>query len=91
VSEASGPESPRASNLFVIPYRLVLASLLASFTLGCSPCAAESPTPRIPDPIYVRAQRLVEIEPGRKVNIYCTGSGSPTVVFDSGLTDATSV
>ncbi len=75
----------------MILYRLFLASLLASTALGSNPCAADSATPRIADPVYARAQRLVEIEPGRRMNIYCTGSGSPTVVFDSGLTDATSV
>ena len=71
-------------------YRAFLASLLASTALASSPCAAESATPRIADPVYMRAYRLVEIEPGRRMNIYCTGSGSPTVVFDSGLTDAAS-
>jgi pimeloyl-ACP methyl ester carboxylesterase len=34
---------------------------------------------------------MVEVEPGRKLNLYCTGHGSPTVVFDSGLTDETVV
>jgi pimeloyl-ACP methyl ester carboxylesterase len=72
-------------------YRSFLASLLASTALASSPCAAESATPRISDPVYMRAQRLVEIEPGRRINIYCTGSGFPAVVFDAGLTDATSV
>lgn len=71
-------------------YRPFLASLFASAALTSSPCAAESVTPLITDPVYTRAQRLVEIEPGRRINIYCTGSGSPTVVFDGGLTEATS-
>lgn len=33
---------------------------------------------------YLHAQRLVDIG-GRRMNIYCTGSGSPTVILDSGL------
>ena len=33
---------------------------------------------------YVRPQRLVDVG-HRRLNIYCTGSGSPTVVLDSGL------
>ena len=32
---------------------------------------------------YARPHRLVDIG-GRRLNLYCSGSGSPTVVFDSG-------
>ena len=38
---------------------------------------------------YVRAQRLVDIG-GRRMNVYCTGSGSPTVVLDANESDDTS-
>ncbi len=34
---------------------------------------------------YYRAHRLVEIAPGRKLNLYCVGAGSPVVIFDYGL------
>ena len=33
---------------------------------------------------YYSAHRLVEIAPGRKLNLYCIGSGSPVVIFDYG-------
>ncbi len=60
--------------------------------LACSPAvAAEIKSVVIDNPAYTHAQRLVEVEPGRKLNLYCTGKGSPTVVFDSGLTDETDV
>lgn len=36
---------------------------------------------------YVRPQRRVEVEPGRAMNLHCQGTGSPTVVFDAGLSD----
>ena len=36
---------------------------------------------------YVHPQRRIEVEPGRRMNLYCIGSGRPTVVFDSGLSD----
>jgi pimeloyl-ACP methyl ester carboxylesterase len=36
---------------------------------------------------YVQPQQRIEVEPGRHMNLYCVGSGSPTVVFDSGLSD----
>jgi len=31
--------------------------------------------------------RLVEVEPGRRMHLYCTGSGAPTVVLEAGLGD----
>ncbi|WP_027083161.1 alpha/beta fold hydrolase [Lysobacter sp. HA18] len=36
---------------------------------------------------YVRPHDRIEVEPGRKMNLYCEGTGSPTVVFESGLSD----
>ena len=38
------------------------------------------------DELYTRPGRLVAIE-GTRLNLYCMGSGSPTVVFDSGWED----
>ncbi|MGB6985290.1 MAG: alpha/beta hydrolase [Candidatus Aquilonibacter sp.] len=37
---------------------------------------------------YLHAQRLVDIG-GRRLNIYCTGHGSPAVVLDAGAGDST--
>jgi pimeloyl-ACP methyl ester carboxylesterase len=51
-------------------------------------CAAEKNTTIIDNAVYTQAQRLVPIERGRRLNIYCTGRGTPTVVFDSGLGDS---
>jgi pimeloyl-ACP methyl ester carboxylesterase len=48
------------------------------------------PKPPVTDPIYTKAQRLVDVDYGRRMNIYCRGSGSPAVVFDAGLGDSTS-
>jgi pimeloyl-ACP methyl ester carboxylesterase len=36
---------------------------------------------------YVRPQQRIEVEQGRRMNLYCGGTGKPTVVFDSGLSD----
>ena len=33
---------------------------------------------------YYHAHRLVEIASGRKLNLYCVGTGSPVVIFDYG-------
>jgi pimeloyl-ACP methyl ester carboxylesterase len=51
--------------------------------------AAEKNTEVISDAIYLKSQLLVEVEPGRRLNVYCSGHGSPTVIFESGLGDST--
>jgi len=68
---------------------IILAILISSSAVA----AGENPknTKVIDDPAYTHAQRLVEVEPGRRLNLYCLGKGSPTVVFESGLTDETDV
>ena len=66
------------------------AAILALIVCGCATGPVDSGAPAISDPVYARAQRLVEVEPGRRLNLYCTGSGSPTVVFDSGQASETS-
>lgn len=37
--------------------------------------------------IYSQPQRMVEVEPGRRLNLVCLGTGSPTVVFEIGVGD----
>lgn len=39
------------------------------------------------DEIYSRPARLVDAGGGARLNLVCTGTGSPTVVFDSGWSD----
>jgi pimeloyl-ACP methyl ester carboxylesterase len=39
------------------------------------------------DKAYAHAQQLIDVGDGRKMNLYCIGTGSPVVVFDSGLSD----
>lgn len=60
-------------------------------TLPLLASAAEKSTAIIADSAYTKPQKLIAIESGRRLNIYCTGNGSPTVVFDSGLGDGTRV
>ena len=36
---------------------------------------------------FVQPHQRVEVERGRRMNLYCIGTGRPTVVFDSGLSD----
>jgi pimeloyl-ACP methyl ester carboxylesterase len=63
---------------------------LAGAALGLAgamtlPAYAAKSTAVVSDPAYASAQHLVDIDHGRRLNIYCVGSGSPTVVFDAGL------
>jgi pimeloyl-ACP methyl ester carboxylesterase len=63
----------------------LVACLLIASTASAGPA-----TNVIDDPAYTHPQRMVEVEPGRKLNLYCIGTGSPTVIFDSGLGGDTS-
>ncbi len=59
-------------------------------TLLAGPVGATAPDVIPVDTVadaYVHPHRRIEVERGRKMNLYCEGTGSPTVVFDSGLSD----
>ena len=48
-------------------------------------CATAAATPINPEwEFYAHPQRLVDIG-GRKLNVYCIGKGSPTIILDGGL------
>jgi pimeloyl-ACP methyl ester carboxylesterase len=63
---------------------LVSAALLAFATQTES---APSTAVEVTDLAYITPHQLVDIGGGRKMNIYCVGHGSPTVIFDAGLGD----
>jgi pimeloyl-ACP methyl ester carboxylesterase len=67
---------------------------LISFALACvitSSFAGERPAvDRIALKEYTHPHRLVKIEPGRRLNVFCTGSGSPTIIFEAGGGDDSS-
>jgi pimeloyl-ACP methyl ester carboxylesterase len=63
--------------------RQLLTSLAAGTLLACTASAA---APRH-DEIYTRPGQLIPAGDGARLNFYCTGSGSPTVVFEGGFTD----
>ena len=48
---------------------------------------AEGTTPLVDGPQYLSPQTLIEVEPGRRLNLYCVGSGEPVVMLEAGLTD----
>lgn len=62
-------------------------SYLSIFALTTAQAAPVGPI--ITDPVYTKAAQLVDVGGGRRINLYCRGTGSPAVIFDSGLSDST--
>lgn len=67
-----------------------------SFKIGCAPvllCVAfaaqsqsqEIKRPQVTDAVYTAPNQLVDMDHGRRMNIYCLGTGTPTVILDAGL------
>ena len=60
---------------------------LIALSCTCLLCAMHATADAAPgDEIYTRRGQLAEAD-GTRLNLYCTGSGSPAVVFDSGWED----
>jgi pimeloyl-ACP methyl ester carboxylesterase len=59
----------------------MIRALLALAAIAAAPGAAPG------DAMYTRPGQLFRASDGARLNFYCTGSGSPTVVFDSGFLD----
>jgi pimeloyl-ACP methyl ester carboxylesterase len=74
---------------------MIRTTLVATLAIGCLSMAtwasADQPpkAPIITDPVYTKPVRLVDVGNGRRLNLYCRGSGSPAVIFDSGSNDTT--
>jgi pimeloyl-ACP methyl ester carboxylesterase len=49
--------------------------------------AAVTATGSLPSKFYTHASHLVAVEPGRRLNLRCLGTGQPTVMMESGLGD----
>lgn len=58
------------------------AGLGLALMLAVAPAIAAPPLP--PPSPYERPQRLVRLPDGRRLNLYCTGRGSPTIILESG-------
>jgi len=56
--------------------------------LACLTASAATPArPSFAWNDYLRPHRLVEMGGGRRLNLFCLGAGSPTVILDAGLGD----
>src|SRR6202034_4010369 len=63
---------------------LLLLAVLISVAVSGQPVASGASSPA--DIVYAQPGQLVDAG-GFRLNLYCMGSGSPTVVFDSGWED----
>lgn len=60
--------------------------LLAAAALACAgPVVAAATAPDLA--AYAQPHRMVELEGGRKLNLYCLGEKGPSVLFDAGGSD----
>lgn len=69
------------------------AAAVAVFSVGMGLAAQcwsqETAKPLISSPVYTKPHQLVDMDHGRRMNIYCLGSGSPAVILDAGMGDST--
>lgn len=63
--------------------KLLFYAVAATLLLGMQSTAGAAPG----DGVYTRPGRIVPASDGARLNLYCIGSGSATVVFDSGWED----
>ena len=66
----------------MITMKILAAAVSICLLLGVQSVASAAPG----DELYARPGRLVTAQ-GTRLNLYCMGRGSPTVVFDSGWED----
>jgi pimeloyl-ACP methyl ester carboxylesterase len=62
---------------------LLTASLIAALSGTASSAFGQAGAPDGAE--YAHAHELVDIDHGRKLNLYCRGTGSATVIFEAGL------
>ena len=67
----------------------VMASLLVGVLLATPCLGQEAAKPLVTNTVYTKPQQLVDVGHGRRMNLYCIGSGSPTVIMDAGMGDST--
>lgn len=72
--------------------RCLVAALALSITLwaaasDAATAAPQTPAVEVPASAYEHAQTLVPLPDGRRLNLFCMGTGAPVVVFEAGLGD----
>lgn len=70
--------------------RIAAAAIFSVGTAFAAQCLGqEAAKLLITNPVYTEPQRLVDMDHGRRMNIYCLGSGTPAVILDAGMGDST--
>src|SRR5437868_3211909 len=67
----------------VRPLLRLAACIFLAIAINSRTASAQGPA----DAVYARPGRLVPAGDGARLNLYCSGTGSPAVVFDSGWGD----
>lgn len=71
--------------------RVAACMVAAAMLIPCAFALADDAPALVDGAQYLGPQALVEVEPGRRLNLYCVGSGEPVVVLEAGLTDPINV
>jgi pimeloyl-ACP methyl ester carboxylesterase len=80
------PISDMETSMAIRHYARTILLLLG---MAASTLATGATVDPLPASAYMHPQQWVEVAPGRRLNLYCVGTGEPTVLFDSGLGDGT--
>lgn len=70
-------------------YRAALAAASAFGLASATPAQVTAPSTEGDLAVYARPQKLVALPDGRRMNLYCTGRGAPTVLLEGGWTTTT--
>jgi pimeloyl-ACP methyl ester carboxylesterase len=71
---------------------IVIEAIHQALAMAAEPVPAAKEVqghPIVTDAVYTGPARLVDVGGGRRINLYCRGTGSPTVVFAAGGLDST--
>lgn len=85
-SSDSSPAAPRIPSGRGLPSKAM--TLLSAVLLLATHQARAMQESSVPVTNYLHAQTLVEVAPGRRLNLFCLGQGSPTILLDAGLGDS---
>jgi pimeloyl-ACP methyl ester carboxylesterase len=61
-----------------------VCAVLASSVLAVAAEGPRTPSPAFDQTAYIHPQRLVAVGGGRRLNLYCSGSGKPAVILEAG-------
>lgn len=63
---------------------LTVLTVFSVLTVSSPPPATAQTAGTVPSNVYLHPQQLVAVDGARRINLYCQGTGEPTVLFDAG-------